>query len=50
MWKKSEPAESSTQPVPAPQAKPAPELQKPPEQKKDRAVIGPTITIYFSGP
>ncbi len=45
MWRKSEPAEPSSQPTPAPQAKPAPEPPKPPEQKKERAVIGPTITI-----
>ncbi len=45
MWRKSEPAEPSFEPTPAPQAKAAPEPRYPMGHTKERAVIGPTITI-----
>ena len=47
MWKKSEPEEFHSQPVPAPQAQPAPAQRNPipQSQSKEHAVIGPTIVI-----
>ncbi len=45
MWKKSEPEESHPQPMPAPQIQYAPMPQNPTSQVRDRAVIGPTISI-----
>ena len=47
MWKKSESEESHPQPTPAPQVplSPAPRVPAPQPQSKERAVIGPTISI-----
>jgi cytoskeletal protein CcmA (bactofilin family) len=45
MWKKSEPEEPRPQPAPAPQAQPAPAPRNPVAQSRERAIIGPTISI-----
>jgi cytoskeletal protein CcmA (bactofilin family) len=45
MWRKSEPAESNSHSTPAHQAQPAPVSHNTGGQTKERAVIGPTITI-----
>jgi cytoskeletal protein CcmA (bactofilin family) len=45
MWKKSEPEESSPQPMPAPQAPPVPAPRNAAVQTREPAMIGPTIFI-----
>jgi cytoskeletal protein CcmA (bactofilin family) len=45
MWKKSEQEASHPQPTLAPQVHPAPMPQNPVVQARERAVIGPTISI-----
>ena len=45
MWKKSEPEPLNPQPVPVPQAQPSPAPRNPAPQAKERAVIGPSISI-----
>jgi cytoskeletal protein CcmA (bactofilin family) len=45
MWKKSEPEVSRSQPAPAPQAQSSLEQRSSSSQAKERAMIGPTISI-----